>query len=189
MISQHQKQQLTIATSNRVGLLTGTPGTGKTYTLAKFVRDWGDRYGLGSIAVCAPTGKAGVRCTESMLAAGVDIEATTIHRLLGVGRNGHDGEGWGFEYNAENPLPHACIVVDETSMVSASLMADLLAATTPHTRLVFVGDPHQLPPVGHGAPLRDLIRTERIPHGELSEIWRNDGGVVRICREIRNQPV
>ncbi len=183
-LSPHQREQLARALSGRLGLLLGTPGTGKTYTTAALVHVLAEDYGLRDIAVCAPTGKAAVRVTDSLWKAGVQLRATTIHQLLGIGRNGHDGEGWGFEYGEGNPLSQRFVIVDEASMVDTDLAASLFAALGPRMHLLFVGDPYQLPPVGHGAPLRDLIAAG-VPQGELTEIQRNAGLIVRACAAIK----
>ena len=108
------------------------------------------------------------------------LEATTIHRLLGVSRNGHDKKGWGFIHNAANPLPYRFVFVDEVSMLDVDLAANLFAACQPGTHILLIGDTGQLPPVGHGAPLRDLIAAG-VGCGELTEIWRNAGDIVKGC--------
>src|SRR5690606_14383539 len=99
------------------------------------------------------------------------VEATTIHRLLGVSRNGHDQKGWGFMRNRGNPLPNRFLFVDECSMCDCDITASLLDACKPGTHVLFIGDFAQLPPAGHGAPLRDMIAAG-IPYGELTEIHR-----------------
>ena len=119
-----------------------------------------------------------------MSANGLNLEATTIHRMLGVSRNGHDGKGWGFLHCPCNPLPYRFIIIDEASMLDTTLAANIFKACAPGTHVLLVGDPYQLPPVGHGAPLRDLL--ERLPSGELTEIQRNAGDIVRVCQDIRS---
>lgn len=182
----HQEHAILSALSGPIGSLTGTPGTGKTFCAAAIIKAlYRSRGGPDAIAVCAPTGKAAVRCTEAMQRYGLaDVKATTIHRLLKVSRNGHDGGGWGFRHNETNPLPFAWIVCDESSMVDCPLAASLMAACGPGSRVLFVGDTAQLPPVGHGAPLRDMIRAG-VPCGELTEIHRNAGQIVIACRDIK----
>ena len=183
-LSSHQREQLARATVGRLGLLIGTPGTGKTYTTGALVDVLAEDYGMSSIAVCAPTGKAAVRVTEAMNRAGVPIRATTIHTLLEITRNGHDGDGWLFARNKDNPLTQRFVIVDEASMVDTDLAASLFSAIGAQTHLLFVGDPYQLPPVGHGAPLRDLIAAN-VPRGELTEIQRNAGLIIRACASIK----
>jgi exodeoxyribonuclease V alpha subunit len=125
-----------------------------------------------------------VRITAALHRYGIDLQATTIHRLLEVGRNGQDGKGWGFLRNADNPLPQQFLVVDEASMLDTDLAAALFNATAINTHVLLVGDPYQLPPVGHGAPLRDLIAAG-VPCAELTEIQRNAGLIVKACAEIK----
>lgn len=183
--SAHQVERLAKAVSGRVGMLCGGPGTGKTHTLAYILKAVIAEYGRSSVAVCAPTGKAAVRAKQSLALAGLDLTTNTIHRLLGIGRSGHDGDGWGFTHVLSNPLPFKFIVVDETSMVDANLMADLLEAVATGAHVLFIGDPHQLQPVGHGAPLRDMIAAG-LPYGELTEVRRNAGLIVHACLRIKN---
>jgi len=114
---------------------------------------------------------------------GIDQRACTIHSLLGVhGKSA--GSGWAFRHHADNHLPHSAIILDEASMCDVDILAALLRACQKSTQLLMVGDAGQLPPVGHGAPLRDLIAAG-VPCGELSEIHRNAGAVVRACEAIR----
>lgn len=183
-ISDHQRDALARTFAGRVGILTGGPGTGKTRTAAALLRVLIEQCGSASVAVAAPTGMAAVRITEAMAENGVQVTATTIHRLLGVMRNGHDGKGWGFAYHAENPLPYRFVMIDELSMCDTDLAASLFGACQVGTHVFLIGDPGQLPPVGHGAPLRDLIAAG-VPHGELTETWRNAGDIVLACQAIR----
>ncbi len=183
--SQHQADQAAVATSAPVGLLCGGPGTGKTHTLAFILKALLRDLGTDEVAVCAPTGKAAVRATQSLSLQGIGIRATTIHRMLGIGRNGHDGKGWGFVHNEDNPLPVKVVIADETSMDDTDLMSSLLAACGDGTHVLFIGDPFQLPPVGHGAPLRDMIAAG-VPYGELTQVRRNAGAIVHACVRIKN---
>lgn len=183
-LTQHQREQLAIATSRSIGILAGSPGTGKTYTLARLVGRIIDLCGTDLVAVAAPTGKAAVRITEALAGYGIAKNASTIHRLLGVA-NRTAGEGWGFVHDETNPLPHKFIIVDEASMIDTDLAASLLRACAAGTHLLLVGDTNQLPPVGHGAPLRDLIAAG-VPTGELTKIERNWGAIVQACADIRD---
>lgn len=182
-VTPHQAERYGLATAGRIGLLTGTPGTGKTYTTAAAVKAIVAAHGARAVAVAAPTGKAAVRVTDAMAAYGVPVAARTIHGLLGVEKR-EEGDGWSFVHDATNPLPHRFIIVDESSMIDTTLFASLLAARSKGCHLLLVGDPNQLPPVGHGAPLRDLIAAG-IGCGELTEIQRNAGTIVRACAQIR----
>ncbi len=184
-LSDHQSEQWHYASARPFGLLTGTPGTGKTYTVGTVVRELVDRIGDRAIAICAPTGKAAVRLGESLRRVGVNIQPRTIHSLLEIGRNGHDGEGWGFQRNENNPLDERVVIGDEMSMCDTDLAASLFRACAPGTHVLLVGDPYQLPPVGHGAPLRDLIAAG-VPRGHLTEIQRNAGLIVKACAAIKD---
>lgn len=203
-LSPHQQERAALAVSAvgphaahppRIGLLTGSPGTGKTFTAAVLIRAVVAREGEGSIAVAAPTGKAAVRITAALAAYGLPLKASTIHSLLKVATANDlatastaartSGEDFGFQHGPSFPLPFHFVVVDEASMVDVNLMAALLSACDADTSILFVGDPNQLPPVGHGAPLRDLI-TAGVPCGELTEIRRNAGTIVRACAAIRD---
>jgi exodeoxyribonuclease V alpha subunit len=185
-LSDHQKAKLKLATAGPVGILNGSPGTGKTFSAAAVVRKVIEQFGRDSIALAAPTGKAAVRLTQSMAAAGISgMRALTIHSLLGIGRNGHDGDGWGFIHDATNPLPYRFLLLDEGSMIDTDLMASFLDACADGTHVLILGDTAQLPPVGHGAPLRDMI-SAGVPCGELSEVRRNAGMIVHACKAIKD---
>jgi exodeoxyribonuclease V alpha subunit len=184
-LSAHQKEQLSLSTARgRIGILAGTPGTGKTHTAAALIQAFTADRGQGSVAVCAPTGKAAARITESLQRYNLSIQGCTIHRLLKGERQAGVTMEWGFKYGPDEPLPFALVVVDEASMIDTDLMAALLSAIGPRTRLLLVGDPYQLPPVGHGCPLRDLIDAG-MPYGELTEIHRNGGLIVQACKAIK----
>lgn len=178
MLTDHQREQLAKALSGPVGILGGGPGTGKTYTVAQLCKSLSGSIGLDQVAIGAPTGKAAVRVTETLSAHGIDLRARTWHSLL---RGGVDG---GFKYTRGNPLPFRVLIGDESSMVDLDLMAAIFRARAAGTLLLLVGDVYQLPPVGHGAPLRDLIAAG-LPYGELTEIKRNSGGIVEACHTIR----
>jgi exodeoxyribonuclease V alpha subunit len=180
----HQRERLDAALQSSVGLLAGSPGTGKTYTLARLVGRIGELHGLDCIALCAPTGKAAVRMAEAVSKYGIPKGASTIHRLLGVASR-TAGEGWGFAHDENNPLPHKFVICDETSMVDVDLFASLLRALARGTHLLLVGDWNQLPPVGHGRPFYDLWQAG-VPCGELREIKRNAGTIVEMCAAIRD---
>jgi exodeoxyribonuclease V alpha subunit len=182
--SLHQVEKLRRAMSSPIGCLIGGPGTGKSYSVAEMLKLLGPVVGFRNIAVAAPTGIAAKRITEYMKGRDVNLRATTIHRLLGIGRNGHDGRGWGFVHNRGNPLEHKVVIVDEASMIDASLMACLLDAVDDYANILLIGDPFQLAPVNHGAPLRDMLAAG-IAQGELTETRRNAGLIVRGCAAIK----
>lgn len=187
-LSDHQRSEVQNATSTQIGILAGSPGSGKTFSSAAIVRAICADHSTGEIAACAPTGKAAVRLTQQIQNAGIDLKAMTIHRLLGV-ESASDRDGWRFVHRPGNPLPYRWIFADETSMSDTSLMASLLSARARGTGVLFIGDPGQLAPVGHGAPLRDLMQfgkeTSELGVGHLTEIHRNAGTIVRACADIR----
>ncbi len=147
-------------------VLTGGPGTGKTTTINTMIQFF-ESEGM-SILLAAPTGRAAKRMTEA-----TGYEAQTIHRLLEVSGN-PEGEGNvnGFLRNRENPLETDVVIIDEMSMVDLSLMHALLSAIVPGTRLVLVGDVNQLPSVGAGSVLKDVIASECFPVVTLTTIFR-----------------
>ncbi len=155
-----QRLATAVAAGRWVSVITGGPGTGKTHTVARLLRLLLDQPGPPPrIALAAPTGKAAARLQESVLeqAAAVslplDLTAQTLHRLLGWRPDNSSR----FRHDATNRLPFDVVVVDESSMVSLTLMARLLEALRPTARLVLVGDPDQLTPVEAGAVLSDLV--------------------------------
>jgi exodeoxyribonuclease V alpha subunit len=187
-ITDHQREQLAKAMSGRIGILGGSPGTGKTYTVAKLIRHLLDR-GLVAehdIGIGAPTGKAAVRLTEVMQSEpnNLPLRARTWHSLLGIGSNSETG-GWSFARTEESPFPFRLLIGDESSMMDLSLMLAVMRARGAGCHVLLVGDVNQLPPVGNGAPLRDLIAAG-LPYGELREIKRNSGGIVEACAAIRD---
>ena len=184
-ISEHQQSELLKCLQGSICILGGSPGTGKTYTAARVIYEIGKSIGFDSIAVAAPTGKAAVRITQAMQAYGLPLKARTWHSLLGVGETDTESGNWSFDHNELNPWPFQLIVGDESSMIDTNLMASIMRATARNCRLLLIGDVNQLPPVGHGAPLRDLIRAG-VPYGELREIKRNSGGIVEACAAIRD---
>lgn len=159
-----QRGAVAMAASCQVMLLTGGPGTGKTTSL-KGVLALFDAMGLDT-ALAAPTGRAAKRLGELC-----GMEAFTIHRLLETQFEPHSGK-LVFAHDESDPLKADAVIVDETSMVDVVLMRALLAALRPECRLVLVGDPDQLPSVGPGNVLSDLIRSGRIPMVRLTEIFR-----------------
>lgn len=147
-----------------ISIITGGPGTGKTTiinTISKIYLDNGY-----NISLCAPTGRAAKRIEET-----TGIEAKTIHRMLGYIPSSYDDIGH-FEYNEDNPLDTDVIIIDEMSMVDVVLFEKLLRGMKDNTRLVIVGDVDQLPSVGAGNVLRDLINSKKIKYTKLVDIFR-----------------
>jgi exodeoxyribonuclease V alpha subunit len=185
-ITDHQKENLQKALCGEwISILGGSPGTGKTYTAARAIARVADLIGIDAIAVACPTGKAAVRITEAMQNYGLPLKARTWHSLLGVGEADSETGNWGFDHNEANPWKFKVIIGDESSMIDTNLMSSILRATASDCRLLLIGDVNQLPPVGHGAPLRDLIAAG-VPYGDLREIKRNSGGIVETCAAIRD---
>jgi len=157
--AEKQKEAIHMALTNGISILTGGPGTGKTQTInsiiqcLKFIKPEAD------IRLSAPTGKASKRMTEL-----TGMEAETIHRLIGL--NGFEDEHEIQEVEGD------LLVVDEASMVDAYVFYKLLSSIQDHTRILFVGDYEQLPSVGAGLILRDLINSGKIPTTKLTEIFR-----------------
>lgn len=177
-LSQHQQEVLHGCLGSPFCILGGGPGTGKTYCSTTVIKSCIERFGADQVLVCAPTGKAAVRSTEAMSQAGMSHQAMTIHRALKVAFSLES-----FEHNRKNPLPVRVVVVDEPSMIPASLMASLLEAIADDTLVLMVGDVNQLPPVGRGAPLRDMLRAG-VAARMLTEMQRNSGTIVKSCHSI-----
>ena len=150
-------------------ILTGGPGTGKTTTINTMIQFF-ESEGM-SILLAAPTGRAAKRMTEA-----TGCEAQTIHRLLEVSGNPEDeGSVNGFLRNRDNPLETDVLIIDEMSMVDLTLMHALLTAVVPGTRLILVGDVNQLPSVGPGSVLKDLIASQKFHVVTLTKIFRQAG--------------
>lgn len=162
-LAEAQRRAVELALSSGVLVITGGPGTGKT-TILRFIITLLEEMGL-DYELCAPTGRAAKRMGEA-----TGREARTIHRLLEYGF----GEV-GFGKNEENTILADVIIVDEMSMVDVPLMHALLRATAPGTRLIMVGDSDQLPPVGAGNVLRDLVTSAQASVVRLTEIFRQTG--------------
>ena len=159
-----QRQAVRMAAEGGVLLLTGGPGTGKTTSLRGIVALY-RRMGL-DVALLAPTGRAAKRLGEV-----TDCDAQTIHRALGMSYNELTGQA-AFKKNGSDPLEAHAVIVDEMSMVDLELMQALLEALRPGCRLVLVGDPDQLPSVGAGNVLGDLLRSTVVPTVSLTQVFR-----------------
>ena len=160
--SQEQRDAITVAVTSKVSIITGGPGTGKTVTTNAIITELEQRD--ATVLLCAPTGRAAKRMNE---VTGKD--AMTIHRLLCFSH----GQ---FEYNENNPLQGDALIVDEASMIDTILMNNLIKAIPDHMRVVIVGDVDQLPSVGAGCVLRDLIDSGCVPVTHLTEIYRQARG-------------
>lgn len=169
-----QKQSIELALNNRILVITGGPGTGKT-TILKGILSLYDELELETL-LAAPTGRAAKRMSEL-----TGREASTIHRLLGA-KMAEDGETVVFSKHEGDPLNCNALVLDECSMVDITLMSSLLKALKPGCRLVLVGDADQLPSVGPGNVFSDIIRSQTVPTVRLTEIFRQKGD----SRIVRN---
>lgn len=168
VLDEMQKKAVQEAAGHGLLVLTGGPGTGKTTTINAIIRFFESEG--AELRLAAPTGRAAKRMTEA-----TGYEAQTIHRMLeltGMPEDDREGQLVHFERNAENPLEADVIIIDEMSMVDIHLMHSLLMAVTAGTRLILVGDENQLPSVGPGNVLRDIIRSGQFPVVELKKIFR-----------------
>lgn len=211
-LNAQQVQAVKVANESAFSIITGGPGTGKTYTVAQLVialqqaqteSDAQQALGEGAtirfstdsagLALSAPTGKAAQRMQESLQAAlysaQVEVqlqEAKTIHRLLGIGRDGRP------RYHASNPLGEDIIIVDEASMLGVELANYLVSAIKPGARLILLGDANQLAAVDAGAVLADLCRIDALQpiHAQLTESRRfhADSGIGKLATEINKSP-
>ena len=156
-----QKRAITSAVEEGVLVVTGGPGTGKTTIIRCIISLLKAE---NEILLCAPTGRAAKRMSEA-----TGEEARTIHRLLEYG-----GDADTFARGEDYPLEADCLIVDEMSMVDVTLMRGLLRAVVPGTRLILVGDADQLPSVGAGNVLSDILQSDAVPSVRLTEIFRQD---------------
>ena len=164
-----QKKAIKMAAEHGLVVITGGPGTGKTTTVHALIQYF-ESEGM-DLFLCAPTGRAAKRMEET-----TGYEASTIHRLLELNGGAENGGYMKFQRNREYPIETDVIIIDEMSMVDLSLFHALLTATLPGTRLVMVGDMNQLPSVGAGNVLRDIIFSGKFPVVELSKIFRQKEG-------------
>lgn len=160
---EKQREAIKIAVTKGLLVLTGGPGTGKTTTL-NGILEFYEKKGL-RVLLAAPTGRAAMRMSEV-----TGRQAKTVHRLLEV--EWSDGDRQVFTRNIENPLEADAVIIDELSMIDTHLFANLLNALPLGCRLVMVGDSDQLPPVGTGNVLQDIISSELLPVVALTEVFR-----------------
>ncbi len=173
-LSKEQNEAVCKIPSKPFAILTGGPGCGKTTcteVLVKLLKAMSLK-----VTLAAPTGRAAQRMSEV-----IGLEAKTIHRLL----EWAPGTG-GFKFNEENPIETDFLILDEVSMLDISLAASLLKAIPSHAQILFIGDPDQLPAVGAGNVLSDLLNTEKIPRFRLTKVFRQAqaSSIIRFAHEI-----
>ena len=164
-LDEMQRTAVLKAVRHGIMVLTGGPGTGKTTTINAMIRFFESEG--ADILLAAPTGRAAKRMTEA-----TGYEAQTVHRLLEVSGNPENDSMNGFQRNEENPLETDVIIIDEVSMLDLPLMSALLKAVIPGTRLILVGDCNQLPSVGPGSVLKDIIDSRCFSVVMLTKIFR-----------------
>ena len=179
-LSEIQIDAIKSCFEENISIITGVPGTGKTTiinTISKIFLENGY-----NISLCAPTGRAAKRIEET-----TGIEAKTIHRMLGYIPSSYDDIGH-FEYNEDNPLDTDLIIIDEMSMVDVVLFEKLLRGIKDNTKLIIVGDVDQLPSVGAGNVLKDLINSNKIKYTKLIDIFRQseNSNIIVNAHKINN---
>ncbi len=173
-LSPQQQEAVEMAAYSKISVLTGGPGTGKTFSVHTIVQLW---KAMGkSIALAAPTGRAAQRLSEM-----TGLEAKTVHRLLEF-----DPSNMGFKRDMKNPLPQKAIIVDEASMLDLFLAYSLIKAVPEDGQILFVGDIDQLPSVGPGKVLGDLINSGKVPVVRLTQIFRQaqTSAIIRNAHQI-----
>lgn len=168
-----QEEAVRLFREQKIGIVTGNPGTGKTSVLRYALAELAQGNGALSVALCAPTGKAARRISEV-----TNFPAGTIHRTLGakpgVSSTDSAAKGWSFVHNSRNPLPFSVVIADESSMIDVELASAFLdAIDKSRTRVFFIGDADQLPSIGPGQFFSDLIDSGKVPVARLRHVHRS----------------
>lgn len=175
-LTPEQEQAVYMAMEQTVCVITGGPGTGKT-TILNHIISMLERNGIG-VSLAAPTGRAAKRMEKT-----TSRPAQTIHRLLQY-EGGGDDDAMSFAYNEERKLSAEAVIIDETSMIDVFLMSALLSAIEPGTRVILTGDADQLPSIGPGNVLKDIIASEEICVARLTHVFRQHGDIAYNARRI-----
>lgn len=182
-LTPEQEQAVYMAMEQTVCVITGGPGTGKT-TILNHIISMLEKNGI-SVSLAAPTGRAAKRMEKT-----TSRPAQTIHRLLQYEGGGEDGDVMSFAYNEERQLGAEAIIIDETSMIDVFLMSAFLSAVEPGTRLILTGDADQLPSIGPGNVLKDIIASDEISVARLTHVFRQHGDIAYNARRInRGEPI
>lgn len=170
-LNEQQQNAVETALSHRISLISGVAGSGKSYVIS-VLHELHQRQ-RRRVTLCAPTGKAARRLSEL-----TNSDAFTVHRLLGY-------DGYSYRRDSNDPLDTDIVIVDEVSMMDTELLYHLFEALDKRRSMItLVGDHNQLPPVGPGYPLRDLIEDDTVPRAELPEVIRQAGELKRNCTDI-----
>ena len=189
-LNKEQIEAIENICNHSISIITGGPGTGKTFTIAQMVRMIYDKNPNIHLALVAPTGKAGQRMKESLQNAikENDIslpEPMTIHRLLGIGNNGMP------YYHKNNPLSYEIIIIDEASMLGIELAKNLLMAIKPKSKIILLGDTHQLSAVDAGSVLFDLCKLDILKNNQTNLIqskrFNNESGIGKLAHLINQK--
>ena len=185
-LSEEQVAAVRMAATAPVSVITGGPGTGKTTILNQLLKIF-EQCGITTL-LAAPTGRAAKRMETA-----TGRQAKTIHRLLEYGADPDDEDAADFSRfrrDEENPLEADAVIIDESSMVDIFLMRSLVAALEPGTRLILTGDSDQLPSVGPGNVLKDILTSELVPSARLTEVFRSSGNIVLNAHKVnQGQPI
>lgn len=167
ILGKDQKEAIKTVLKNKITILTGGAGTGKTTVVKAIIEIYKSFFPKHKISLSAPTGRASRRLAET-----TGTFAQTNHKLLGFKQNSEDGKSDGFEFNEQNKLPFDFYIVDEMSMVDLHMAYALTSAMENTSKILFIGDVNQLPSINSGNVLKDLLETENIPKVRLTEIYR-----------------